>query len=149
VKLIYPAHVVPNEDKEGYTVTVPDIDCVTESGTLSEAITKSIELASEILLKELESGNPIPKPTIIEYMNPAPGGFLTVLMIDIDEYGRKTGAGFVKKSLSIPRWLNSFAESQKIDYLELIQNALTSLYEEQHYPDIELSSSYPEMKVED
>ena len=141
MKLIYPAHVVRNENNEGYSVIVPDIDCVSEADTLAEAITASIESASEVLLKELESGNPIPKPTLIEYMNPIPGGFLTVLMIDINAYERKCGASKVKKSLSIPRWLNSFAESRKIDYSELMQNVLVSLYEEQYSSEIPLADA--------
>ncbi|MDR2650180.1 MAG: type II toxin-antitoxin system HicB family antitoxin [Clostridiales bacterium] len=130
MRLIYPAYVIHDEENEGYAVTIPDIDCLTEAATLSEAVTRSIEAASEILMKELESGNPIPKPTPIEYMKPVPGGFITMLMMYISAYAAK--AGSIKKSLNIPRWLNSFAESRKIDYSELMRNVLTSLYEEQY-----------------
>ena len=135
MKLIYPALVIRNEEKEGYVVTIPDIDCMTEAETLSEAITRSIETASGILMKELESGNPMPKPTPIEYMKPVQDGFITMLMMDIDAYTAKNGTNLVKRSLNIPRWLNSYAESRKIDYSELIQNVLTSLYEEQYSPE--------------
>jgi len=135
MKLIYPAYVIRNEEKEGYAVTVPDIDCMTEAETISEAITRSIESASEILMKELESGNPIPRPTPIESMQPVQDGFITMLMLDMSAYTAKAGASVVKKSLNIPRWLNSYAESRKIDYSELVQNVLISLYEEQYSPE--------------
>ena len=135
MKLIYPAYVIRNEDKEGYIVTIPDVDCLSEAETISEAITNSIETASGILMKELESGNPIPKPTPIEHMKPMPEGFITLLMMDMNAYAEKIGSNLVKKSLSIPRWLNSFAESRKIDYSELMQKVLTSLYEEQYNPE--------------
>ena len=135
MKLIYPAYVIHDEDKEGYVVTMPDIDCMTEADTLSEAITHSIEAASEILIRELESGNPIPKPTPLEYMKPVQEGFITMLMMDMSAYTAKANANLVKKSLNIPRWLNSFAESRRIDYSELMRNVLTSLYEEQYSPE--------------
>jgi len=108
---------------------------MTEAETLSEAITHSIEAASEILMKELESGNPIPKPTPVEFMKPVQDGFITMLMMDMTMYTAKARANLVKKSLNIPRWLNSYAESRKIDYSELVQNVLTSLYEEQYSPE--------------
>jgi predicted RNase H-like HicB family nuclease len=130
--------VIREEERAGYAVTIPDIDCLTEAETLSDAITRSIEVASEILMKELESGNPIPKPTPIEFMKPVQGGFITMLMMDMSAYAAKVGAGSVKKSLNIPRWLNSFAESQKIDYSELMRDVLTSLYEERYSPETAL-----------
>jgi len=59
--------------------------------------------------------------------------------MDMSAYTTRTGANTVKKSLNIPRWLNSFAESRKIDYSELMQNVLTSLYEEQYSPEAALT----------
>jgi len=112
---------------------------MTEAETLSDAITHSIETASDILFKELESGNPIPRPTPIEDMPSVSEGFITMLMLDINAYAAKIGASVVKKSLSVPRWLNSFAESHKIDYSELVQNVLTLLFEEQFYPETTLT----------
>ena len=139
MKLVYPAYVIRDEEKEGYIVTIPDIDCLTEAETISEAIMRSIETASGILMKELESGNPMPRPTPIEYLKPAQDGFITMLMMDMDAYTVKAGSNWVKKSLNIPRWLNSFAESRKIDYSELMQDVLTSLYEEQYSPEAALT----------
>ena len=135
MKLIYPAYVVHNEEKEGYVLTIPDIDCMVEAETISEAITRSIESASEMLMKELESGNPIPKPTPIERLKPVQDGFITMLMMDMGAYTARVGSELIKKSLSIPRWLNSYAESRKIDYSKLVQAVLTSLYEQQYSPD--------------
>ena len=140
MKLVYPAYVIRSEDKDGYVVTIPDIDCLIEAETLSDAITHSIDLASEMLMKELESGNPIPKPTPVEYLKPVSDGFVTMLMLDMNAYAAKAGEKFVKKSLHIPRWLNSFAESRKIDYSELMRNVLTLLYEEQYNPEAALTA---------
>jgi len=135
MKLIYPAYVTRNDDKAGFVVTIPDIDCVTEAETLSEAITHSIETASEMLMRELENGNPIPKPTPAEQLKPVHDGFITMLMMDMAAYTAKASKNLVKKNLSIPRWLNSYAEAKKIDYSELMRNVLTSLYEEQYSPE--------------
>ena len=139
MKLIYPAYVVRNEEKEGYVVTIPDIDCMIEANTMSEAITYAIEAASELLMTEPENGNPIPKPTPNEYLKPVQDGFVTMLMLDMKAYAAKRGANLVKKSLSIPRWLNSYAEARKIDCSELMQYVLMSMYEEQYNPDAALT----------
>ena len=61
MKLVYPACLVPFENGEGYTVTVPDLPgCVTEGNTLADAILMAEDAASGWVLAELEDGNPIP-----------------------------------------------------------------------------------------
>ena len=47
MKLVYPAVFRPCEEKEGYTVTVPDLPgCVTEGDTLAGAILMAEDAAS-------------------------------------------------------------------------------------------------------
>lgn len=54
MKLLYPAIFTPFDDREGYTVVVPDLPgCVTEAGSLIEAIEMSIDAASGWILGEI------------------------------------------------------------------------------------------------
>ena len=58
MKLIYPAIFTPCLEKEGYTVTIPDLPgCVTEGDSLLHAIEMGIDASSGWILGELEEGN--------------------------------------------------------------------------------------------
>ena len=53
MKLVYPAVFRPCEEKEGYTVVIPDLPgCITEGGTLADAILMAEDAASGWVLDE-------------------------------------------------------------------------------------------------
>lgn len=67
MKLLYPAIFTPFDDREGYTVVVPDLPgCVTEAGSLIEAIEMGIDAASGWILGEIEDGNSFPAASSLE-----------------------------------------------------------------------------------
>lgn len=127
MKLVYPACFYPCEEG-GFTVDFPDLlGCVTEGDSLVEAIDMAVEAASGWLLYLVEDEKQIPpKPSAIgdvkadEYEN----GFVTLISIDLDEYNKKHGNRAVKKTLTIPAWLNSIAENNNVNFSQLLQNAL-------------------------
>jgi hypothetical protein len=51
-----------------------------------------------------------------------------MLFLDIEEYAKKYGSTAVQANISIPAWLNTFAESQRINYSNLVTDALTERY---------------------
>ncbi len=127
MKLIYPACFYPCEEG-GYTVTFPDLPgCITEGDTLSDAIDMAIDAASGWLLYLIEEEKQqIPKSSDIinivadEYDN----GFVSLINIDLDEYSKKHGNKSIKKTLTIPAWLNSLAEENNVNFSQLLQQAL-------------------------
>jgi predicted RNase H-like HicB family nuclease len=126
VKLIYPACFYPCEEG-GYTVIFPDLPgCVTEGATLSEAIDMAVDAASGWLLDSVENNEEIPPASDIksvvadEYEN----GFVSLISIDLDEYSKKYGDKAVKKTLTIPQWLNTLAESKGVNFSHILQTAL-------------------------
>ena len=130
MKLTYPAIFYPWDDGGGYTVEVPDLPgCVSEGDSLAEAIFMGTDAASGWILTELEDGKPIPKASPIDAVSPETGGFISMLMLDMDAYSEKYGNKAVRKNLTIPAWLNTFAETKNINFSKVLQDSLTELYE--------------------
>lgn len=130
MKLVYPAILRPCEEKEGYTVIVPDLPgCVTEGATLADAILMAEDAAAGWILDELEDGNLAPAPSAPEALAPSGGGFVNLLVLDIDAYAEKYGSKAVRKNVTIPAWLNTFGEQKNINFSQVLQDGLTELYQ--------------------
>ena len=115
----------------GYSVEVPDLPgCVTEGDTLAEAIFLGEDAASGWVLGELEEGRAVPPASQINSIHPGDGGFVSLLSLDMDAYAEKYGKKAVRKNLTIPAWLNTFAEQQKVNFSQLLTQALTELYQQ-------------------
>ena len=132
MKLTYPACFYPDEEKPGaYAVVVPDLPgCVSGGGTLAEEILMGTDAASGWVLDELEEGKPAPAASPLERITPEPGGFVSMLVLDMDAYAEKYGQKAVRKNLTIPAWLNTFAEKRSINFSQVLQDALTDLYQQ-------------------
>ncbi|AET67558.1 hypothetical protein Desor_1937 [Desulfosporosinus orientis DSM 765] len=125
MRLIYPACFYPSED--GYTVVFPDLPgCVTEGDTLPEAMDMAIDAASGWLLSEVEENKQLPKATNIKNVipNEYENGFVSLIGVDLDEYSQKHGNKAVKKTLTIPAWLNTIAEENNVNFSQVLQSAL-------------------------
>ena len=133
-KLLYPACFYPCEEQEGYTVVVPDLPgCVTQGGSLIDAIGMAVDAASGWILDEMEDGNPIPPASNVEDVqaNERPGGFVNLIVLDMDAYAEKYGEKAVRKNLTIPAWLNTYAEANNINFSRVLQDALVAMYQKQ------------------
>jgi len=130
--LTYPAVFYPWQDKEGFTVEVPDLPgCVSEGDTLAEAIIMGTDAASGWVLTELEDGKPAPVASPIKKIKPDAGGFVSMLVLDMDAYAEKYGNKAVRKNLTLPAWLNTFAEAKHINFSQVLQDSLTALYQQE------------------
>lgn len=130
MKLVYPACFYPFEGKQGgFTVEVPDLPgCVSGGDTLAEAILMGTDAASSWVLDELEDGKPAPQASPLEKITPEPGSFVSMLVLDMDAYAEKYGEKAVRKNLTIPAWLNTFAENNHINFSQVIQDSLIAIY---------------------
>lgn len=130
MKLVYPAIFSPWEDGKGYTVEVPDLPgCVTEGPTLAEAIFMGEDAAAGWVLDELEDGRSAPAASAMSDIHPEEGGFVSLLSLDMDAYAEKYGSAAVRKNCTIPAWLNTFAESQHVNFSKVLTDGLTQLYQ--------------------
>lgn len=127
LKLVYPACFYPCEEG-GYTVVFPDLPgCVTEGDTLSEAVDMAIDAASGWLLEYVEDNKRLPKPSNIKDVIPDEyeNGFVSLISVDLDEFSKKYANKAVKKTLTIPAWLNTVAEENNLNFSQILQDALT------------------------
>lgn len=128
MKLTYPA--IFYEGEGGYAVEVPDLPgCVSGGATLAEAIFMGTDAASGWVLTELEDGKPVPKASPVTAIHPEAGGFVSVLVLDMDAYAEKYGNKAIRKNLTIPAWLNTYAESRQINFSQVLQDSLTAMYQ--------------------
>lgn len=126
MKLVYPACFYPCEEG-GYTVVFPDLPgCITEGDTLSEAMDMAVEAASGWLLVSVEENSLIPKASDIKSVVPDEyeNGFVSLISVDLDEHSKKCGNRSVKKTLTIPQWLNTIAEREGVNFSNVLQTAL-------------------------
>lgn len=126
MKLVYPACFYKESDV-GYSVVFPDLKgCCTQGDTLEEAIEMAEDAALGWLLTSLEHGEPIPEASDIkdiklEYKD----GFTSLLLLDISAYSQKYGnRKSIKKTLTIPAYLNETAEKYNINFSQTLQDAL-------------------------
>lgn len=118
MKYVYPAKFI--ESDNGYTVDFLDFNCTTEGDTLEEAIENARD-AMGLYLEDLTIEQ-LPKKTLINLKNSEV--FISYIDIDIDEYRNKYDSKSVKKTLTIPNWLNKKAEYNNINFSQILQKAL-------------------------
>ena len=129
MKIIYPAVFRPFSDGSGgFVVEFPDLPgCVTEGRNLEEAIEMGIDAASGWILGELEDGEQIPVASEYKDVVVEENEMVNLLLLDMDSYEEKYGEKAVRKNLTIPAWLNTFAEKNNINFSKILQEALFSM----------------------
>ena len=79
---------------------------------------------------EKELGNPLPEPSAISGINPDDeydeykSVFINMVSVDAEEYAKKYFRKSVKKTLTIPAWLNEKALEAHINFSQVLQEAL-------------------------
>ncbi|MBQ9504549.1 MAG: type II toxin-antitoxin system HicB family antitoxin [Lachnospiraceae bacterium] len=125
MKLIYPAIFTPCLEKEGFTVTVPDLPgCVTEGDDLPDAIDMAVDAASGWILGELENGDSYPRPSSYNEITPPEGSFVSLISLDIDAYAERYSSKTIRKNITIPAWLNTYGEKHNINFSKMLTDAL-------------------------
>ena len=125
MKLAYPACFY-YEEEGGYSVEFPDLKgCITQGETLEEAIEMAEDAALGWLLDELENGNEIPSVSKLEEIKLERKGFINIILLDIGSYSEKySNSNYVKKTLTVPAWLNELSEKKGINFSKVLQDAL-------------------------
>ena len=125
MKLVYPACFY--EEESGYSVEIPDLlGCCTQGNTLEQAMEMAQDAALGWILTSIEDEEEIPVPSDIKDVKlEGNNGFVTLLLLDIDQYTEKFGTKkSIKKTLTIPEWLNRRAEKIGINFSKTLQDAL-------------------------
>jgi predicted RNase H-like HicB family nuclease len=121
MKYAYPAILYPDGVAVG--VRVPDLPgCFTFGRDRAEALLMAKD-AVEMWLWDAENNQePIPQPS--DSLPAGQGETLTLVAADTDEYRRANDTRAVKKTLSIPAWLNYKAEKANAPFSQILQQGL-------------------------
>ena len=121
MKYVYPVILYPDDDKVG--ATVPDLPgCHTFGDDKADAILAAKD-AIEMWLWDAENkAEDIPNAS--ELIDIADGQTLTLVAADTDEWRRAHDTRSVKKTLSVPSWLNAQAEKANAPFSQILQEGL-------------------------
>ena len=123
-KYVYPAVFSPDEEG-GYCVYFPDLPV---GATQGEDLVDCMDAAELFLADAMcfieEEKMDIPKPSAMVDIEVNEGDITTFISVDTMEYRRKYENKAVKKTLTLPAWLNTAAETAKINFSQTLQKAL-------------------------
>lgn len=123
-KYIYPA-LFEKDENGAVCVSFPDIPgCFTSGKNLQEAYENAEDALCLMLYDREESGDSIPDPSRPADIHTSGDSFVSVVPCDTMEYRRMYDNKAVKKTLTIPSWLNTMAEREGINFSATLQDAL-------------------------
>lgn len=121
MKFIYPA--LFRVEDGAYWVEFPDLTgCQTYGESLSETVMNAKEALEGYTISIMENKEKLPEPSDITSIKCENGAFATLIDVDISAYLNKSKA--IKKTLTIPQWLNDMAVEKGINFSQTLQDAL-------------------------
>ena len=122
MKYAYPAIFTPIEDGM-FDVKVPDLPgCRTFGTNLADAVFMAEDAASMWLWDAENKKEPIPAATEVPQVESPQ--FVSIVAADTDEYRRRNDSRAVKKTRTLPSWLNARAEQAGVNFSQVLQEAL-------------------------
>jgi predicted RNase H-like HicB family nuclease len=123
-RYIFPAIFEPGE-KKGYTVSFPDLPgCITEGDTMEEALHMAKEALELHLYGMEEDEDKIPNPSRPEELKVSEKSFISLVEVWMPVIRDEMENKAIKKTLTIPKWLNDVAEKNNVNFSQVLQSAL-------------------------
>lgn len=123
-KYAYPAIFTPEEDG-GFSVVFPDLEgCFTCGDDMADALFMAEDALALVLYGYESDGREIPAPSKMEDLKLNAGEFVNSVACDTMEYRKRFNNKAVKKTLTIPEWLNETAMAMNINFSQVLQDAL-------------------------
>ena len=111
-----------------YSVTFPDLQgCYTSGDDMSDAVYMAQDVLNLTLYDLEHDDKPIPKASKPQDIKTTGEQFTSVIAVDTDTYRRFYENKSVKKTLTIPMWLNERAEMANVNFSGVLQDALKTL----------------------
>ena len=132
---VYPA-IFFHEKNGHYSVVFPVLNHLATCGDdIQEATEMAVDCLAGHIHSEKLDGNEIPPPTPVDKVDihsedddddeyAENDRFISLISVDVEEYARTHFEKAVRKSLTIPKWLNDMAISRKINFSKVLQRAL-------------------------
>ncbi len=125
-KYCYPAVITP--EKDGYSVVFPDLEgCFTCGDDLSDALWMAQDVLACCLCDMEIDDQVMPSPSYLDDIKTEKGEFVNYIICDTELYRRQYKKISVKKTLTIPQWLNEAAIVRNVNFSQVLQDALLEL----------------------
>lgn len=121
-RLFYPA--VFHKEDDGFWISFPDFpECFTEGDDMQQAYEMAVDALGLAIVNRKEEKEEVPVPTDVSELK-ITDGFVAVLEFDMLAYLKKHNSRAVKKTLTIPEWLNESASAMGLNFSQVLQEAL-------------------------
>lgn len=123
MKAVYP--IVMSKDEEGILVYVPDFNINTEGKDYAEAMEMARDAIGLMGVVLEDKGKPIPEPSnIADVKKEEEDDVITLVDIDFVEYRKANDSRAVRRTVSLPSWLNFAADKAGVNVSAILQAAL-------------------------
>lgn len=124
MKATYPILVYPQDESGYHFVEIPDFDGFTQGKDLNECIEMAQDYVNLKVIELEDNSIEVPQATDINKIEHDAATIVTLVAIDTVQYRQENTSQPVKKTLTIPMWLNKKAERNNINFSKTLQNAL-------------------------
>ena len=123
MKYVYPALFTTEDDS--IIVTFPDLDdTFTDGATMQEAFENAEDVLNLMLWNREEEKEEIPAPSQPEQITVPQGATLAMIKADTLAYRKIHDTKTIRRSITIPSWLDTLARERNINFSQLMQNAI-------------------------
>lgn len=120
---IYPA--IFDYDDDGISISFPDLPgCLSCADSEEEALQMAKDAMRGWLLVSEEAGDEIAPPTPLKEICTEENQRCVLVEVNLAPHREAFDNRAVKKTLTIPAWLNRAAEREKINFSQVLQSAL-------------------------
>ncbi|KJS15138.1 MAG: pilus assembly protein HicB [Peptococcaceae bacterium BRH_c4b] len=122
-KYIFPA--IFDYADDGISIEFPNLPgCLPCAHTTEEAFKNAKEALGLHLWGMEQDNDPIPEATPVENLRPEPSQVVVLIEVWMPAFRESIENKAVKKTLTIPKWLNDLAERENINFSHILQSAL-------------------------
>ena len=123
-KYVYPA-IFPPEEDGSYSIVFPDLEgCYTCGDSLEDGIEMAEDALALVLYGYEKDGREIPAPSARSAFSVSGNDFVNFIACDTMKYRKMYNNKAVKKTLTIPEWLNEAACAMGLNFSQILQEAL-------------------------
>ena len=114
-------------DEDGISIEFPDLPgCLPCADTTEEAVKNAREALGLHLWGMEKDNDEIPEPTDITKLTLEKNSIPLLVDVFMPPIRERLNNKYVKKTLSVPAWLNAEAEKQGVNFSQILQNGLKS-----------------------
>ena len=123
-KYAYPAIFTP-EDDGTFSINFPDLEgCYTCGDSLEDRIEMAEDALALVLYGYEKDNRTIPTPSSPSTFTLSENEFVNYIACDTMAYRKRYSNKAVKKTLTIPEWLNESASALGLNFSQVLQEAL-------------------------